>query len=133
MLWLLALIVLVVGRVSGFFCGIFAYAYTRPLTNPMEMALTLPNVTGASKNIKPATAIGSLLRAPTIEYVVEEVTRTHQAEVYEMKTDDKPEKTMEAMMLLRLAAGKFLFRFALDQSSTKREQMRRIGIERRLL
>lgn len=52
-----------------------------PLTKPTKMAETLPNVTGASKKTRPETAIGSLFKAPTIEYVVEEVTRTHQAEV----------------------------------------------------
>lgn len=51
-----------------------------PLTKPRMMAVTLPNVTGAAKKMRPETAIGSLLRAPTIEYVVEEVTRMHQAE-----------------------------------------------------
>lgn len=35
---------------------------------------------GASKKIKPERAIGNLFKAPTIEYVVEEVTRTHQPE-----------------------------------------------------
>lgn len=35
---------------------------------------------GASKKIKPDKAIGSLFKAPTIEYVVDEVTRTHQPE-----------------------------------------------------
>lgn len=35
---------------------------------------------GASKKTKPARAIGNLFNAPTIEYVVEEVTLTHQPE-----------------------------------------------------
>lgn len=47
----------------------------------MKIAETEAKVTGASKKTRPERAIGSLLRAPTIEYVVEEVTRTHQAEV----------------------------------------------------
>jgi len=84
-LWLLALItsLLLVGKTSflSLFWLIFAQAYTSPDTNPIPMALTLPNVTGASKNTNPDKAIGSLLRAPTIEYVVDEVTRTHHAEV----------------------------------------------------
>jgi hypothetical protein len=46
---------------------IFATAYTMPLTKPTKIAETLGIVTGASKKIKPDTAIGSLLRAPTIE------------------------------------------------------------------
>lgn len=61
-------------------CLTLAQAYTIPLTNPMMMAETLPNVIGALKKTRPLTAIGSLLRAPTIEYVVEEVTRMHHAE-----------------------------------------------------
>ena len=57
----------------------------------MIIADTLPNVTGAEKKMSPLTAIGSLLRAPTIEYVVEDVTRIHQAEQYEMKIVARPE------------------------------------------
>lgn len=45
----------------------FPQVYTMPLTNPTKMAETLPNVIGALKKTKPLTAIGSLLRAPTIE------------------------------------------------------------------
>lgn len=55
------------------------------------MADTLPNVTGAEKKMSPLMASGNLLRAPTIEYVVEEVTRMHQAEQYEMKMAAMPE------------------------------------------
>jgi hypothetical protein len=62
-----------------------------PLTNPIMIAVTLPKVTGAEKNTSPLTAMGSLLRAPTIEYVVDEVTRMHQAEQYEMKIAQRPE------------------------------------------
>lgn len=35
---------------------------------------------GASKKIKPDKAIGNLFKAPTMEYVVEEVTLIHQPE-----------------------------------------------------
>ena len=55
------------------------------------IAVTLPNVTGAAKNTIPAIDIGSLLRAPTMEYVVDEVTRIHQAEQYEIRTVPRPE------------------------------------------
>lgn len=46
-----------------------------PLMNPKKMADTLPNVMGASKKTKPLIAIGSLFNAPTMEYVVDDVTR----------------------------------------------------------
>lgn len=65
--------------------------------------------------------------------MVEEVTRTHQADVYEMNTEDRPEKIMAMIRLFRCAAGKFLLTFSLDQFSTKREQTRRMGMQRRLL
>ena len=52
-----------------------------PLRKPTAMAETLGMVIGASKKMRPLKAMGSLLRAPTIEYVVDEVTRTHHAEV----------------------------------------------------
>ena len=84
MLWLLALIVpLVVGRtVLGFDESlIFERVYTIPLTKPTKIAETLGIVTGALKKIKPETAMGNLFRAPTMEYVVDDVTRTHQAEL----------------------------------------------------
>ena len=58
------------------------------------MADTLGTVTGVSKNTSPLNAMGNLLSAPTMEYVVDDVTRTHQADVYEMNTDESPEKTM---------------------------------------
>lgn len=64
---------------------------------------------------------------------MDEVTRTHQADVYEMKTEERPEKTMAMMIELRSAAGKLRARFALDQFSRKSEQTRRTGMERRLL
>lgn len=72
-----------------------------PLTKPTKIADTLPKVTGASKNTRPLTAIGSLLRAPTMEYVVDEVTRTAHAEVYEMKTEERPEMIMTVITVLR--------------------------------
>lgn len=114
-------------------CLTFASAYTIPLINPTPIAETDGIVTGASKKMRPLSAIGSLLRAPTMEYVVEEVTRTHQAEVYEMKTEERPENTMAAMILLRWSNGKFFVTFSEDQFSTKTEAMRRMGIDRTLL
>jgi len=50
-----------------------------------------------------------------------------------MKTVERPEKIIAEMMVLRLAGGKFLERFVGDQSSTRREAARRIGMVRRLL
>ena len=114
-------------------CLTFASAYTIPLMNPTPIAETDGMVTGASKKMRPLSAIGNLLRAPTMEYVVDEVTRTHQAEVYEMKTEERPENTMAAMMLLRCSRGKFFVTFSEDQFSMKMEAIRRMGIERTLL
>ena len=114
-------------------CLTFASAYTIPLMNPTPIAETDGIVTGASKKTRPLTAIGNLLRAPTIEYVVDEVTRTHQAEVYEIKTEDRPENTMAAIMLLRDSIGKFFITFSEDQFSKKTEARKRMGIERTLL
>lgn len=94
---LLALLELIVGWLVGkdilaiCDCLTFAHAYTMPLTKPMNMAETLPKVTAASKNTRPLRAMGSLFKAPTIEYVVEEVTRMHHAEQYEMKIVPAPE------------------------------------------
>jgi len=68
-----------------------AHAYTRPETKPKRMAETLPTVIGAEKKISPLMAMGSLFKAPTIEYVVGDVTRTHQAEQYEMSMAARPE------------------------------------------
>jgi hypothetical protein len=45
----------------------------------------------------------------------------------------RPEKIMAAIMGLRDSGGKFFARFADDQSSTRREAERRMGIVRRLL
>ena len=114
-------------------CLTFASAYTIPLTNPTPIAETDGIVTGASKNMRPLSAIGNLLSAPTMEYVVDEVTRTHQAEVYEMNTEERPENTIAAMMLLRCSRGKFFVTFSEDQFSMKMEAIRRMGIERTLL
>jgi hypothetical protein len=72
-------------------CRDFATAYTMPLMNPSMIAETLPKVTGAEKKMRPLTAMGNLLRAPTIEYVVEVVTRMHQAEQYDMNRAASPE------------------------------------------
>jgi hypothetical protein len=136
-LWLLALSGgLEVGRtpVFGFaFCFTLAIAYTMPLTNPTVIAETLGKVTGASKKMRPDRAMGSLFKAPTMEYVVEEVTRTHHADVYEMKTDERPERIMAIKMLLRSVRGKLRSIFAGDQSSTTRVKTISTGIERRLL
>ena len=114
-------------------CLTFASAYTIPLMKPTPIAETDGMVTGASKKIRPLSAMGNLLSAPTMEYVVDEVTRTHQAEVYDIKTEDNPENTMAAMMLLRCSIGKFFVTFSEDQFSTKTEAMRRMGMERTLL
>ena len=77
--------------------------------------------------------MGSLLRAPTIEYVVEEVVRTHHADVYEMKTEEAPDRIMAKKIPSRLASGKFRARLADDQSSTSRVRTIKTGIDRRLL
>jgi hypothetical protein len=50
-----------------------------------------------------------------------------------MKTVDRPLKIMAEMMVFLLAGGKFLVRFAGDQSSKRREAARRMGMVRRLL
>jgi hypothetical protein len=92
------------------------------------MALTLPRVTGASKKMSPLRAMGSLFRAPTMEYVVDEVARTHQADVYEMKTEERPEMTIIHITVLRVAGGKFLTTFSDDQFSRTKEQTSRIGM-----
>lgn len=83
LLFALALIGTLVGNIpcGAFFSVAFATAYTMPLTNPTKMADTLGIVTGASKKTNPETAMGSLLSAPTIEYVVDDVALTHHADV----------------------------------------------------
>lgn len=104
-----------------------------PLTKPTKIAEQLPKVTGASKKTRPLIAMGSLFRAPTIEYVVDEVTRTHQAEVYDINTEERPEMTIAVMSGLRVSAGKFLAMLVEDQSSTNIEATSRMGMVRRLL
>jgi hypothetical protein len=99
----------------------------------MKIAEQLAKVAGASKKIRPLRARGSLFRAPTMEYVVDVVTRTHQAEVYEMKTVQRPDRTMAVMTELRLSGGKHLEMLAEDQSSTISEAASRIGMVSRLL
>lgn len=44
------------------------------------MAETLQIVATSPKKTMPEIAIGNLFREPTIEYVVEDVVRTHQAD-----------------------------------------------------
>lgn len=97
------------------------------------MAETLPTVIGAEKKISPLTAIGSLFKAPTIEYVVDDVTLMHQAEQYEMNIPANPEYNMPTRMPLRDSGGKFLAKLAADQSSTRMEQTTRTGTVSRLL
>lgn len=58
---------------------------------PIIIAVTLLNVAGSPKKTMPDTAIGNLLSAPTIEYVVDDVVRTHHAEAYDMAKADAPE------------------------------------------
>lgn len=72
---------LVVGRTLSLLLldHTFDSAKTSPETNPTKMAEQLASVTGALKNTSPEIAIGSLFNAPTMEYVVEDVTRTHHA------------------------------------------------------
>lgn len=95
--------------------------------------MTFPNVTGSPKKIMPLAATGSLLRAPTIEYVVEEVVLTHQAVVYEMKTAAAPEKAIAAKRKLRPSFGKFRVNEFCDQSSKAKENTIKIGMESKLL
>jgi len=65
--------------------------------------------------------------------VVDEVVRTHHAEVYEIKMEESPEKIIAIIMLLRRSSGKFRLMLAEDQSSKRRELKKRTGMERRLL
>jgi hypothetical protein len=65
--------------------------------------------------------------------VVDDVTRTHHADVYEMKTEERPVKIMAPMMLVRDSTGKFFAMFAEDQSYTISEAKTRMGMVRRLL
>jgi hypothetical protein len=99
----------------------------------MAMAESLPIVTWASKKTRPDKAMGSLFNAPTMEYVVEDVTRTHHADVYEINTDDKPERIMAIIMFDLLSTGKLRVMFSEDQSSRSKVATMSTGIERRLL
>jgi hypothetical protein len=99
----------------------------------MIIADTLPNVTGAEKKTRPLTARGSLLRAPTMEYVVEDVTRMHQAEQYEMKIVASPEYMKPIMRLFLDSIGKLRERFSRVQFSNINEQAKRTGIVKMLL
>lgn len=64
---------------------------------PIKMADTLLKVATSPKNTIPEMAMGSLLSEPTMEYVVEDVVRTHQAEAYDMPNAETPEKIMAQM------------------------------------
>lgn len=65
--------------------------------------------------------------------MVDEVTRTHQADVYEMHTVDRPEMARAASMAWRVAVGKLRSMLADDQSSRSREHAIKIGMLSRLL
>ena len=88
---LCALALMIGSTVRGCDFCVFATAYTMPLMKPSTMAVTLPNVMGTAKKTSPMMAKGSLLRAPTMAYVVEDVARTHHAVLNEMNTAMKPE------------------------------------------
>lgn len=64
---------------------------------------------------------------------MDEVTRTHHADVYEMETPETPDSSMAKRMRLRCSVGKLRARLAGDQSSRNKEARRRIGMVRRLL
>ena len=78
-------------------------------------------------------AMGSLLSAPTIEYVVLLVTRTQLAEAYDMRMDERPVKIIAETMYVLEPSGKLSVRLAADQFSRNREQINSVGRERRLL
>lgn len=61
------------------------------------------------------------------------MARTHHADVYEMKIDDKPVKIMAPKIPFLVLGGKFLSRFEDDQSSARREAIIKMGIVSRLL
>ena len=90
----------------------FAIQKTIPLNDPTAMASTPDIVTGVSKNMSPLSATGILLSAPTIEYVAALVTRTHQAEVWEMAAAPKPVQAMAISMCVRDPTGKLWEMFA---------------------
>jgi hypothetical protein len=127
---------LVVGSPLGLAASadlIFAIAYTMPEAKPIAIAETPGNVTGSWKNTKPLTAIGSLFKAPTMEYVAPDVTRTHHAEVYEIPAAPKPVTIIAKKMLFLLSGGNVLAILSADQSSKKNVAKARRGIVRRLL
>lgn len=68
-----------------------------------------------------------------MEYVVEDVTRTAQAEVYEIKTVDRPEMIMTLRTVLRCSGGKFFWMLTEDQSSMRMDATSKMGMVRRLL
>lgn len=72
---------------------------------PIRIADTLLKVATSPKNTIPEMAIGSLLSEPTIEYVVEDVVRTHQAEAYDMPNAETPEKIMAQTRAWRCSGG----------------------------
>jgi hypothetical protein len=78
-------------------------------------------------------AIGNLLSAPTIEYVVLLVTRTQLAEAYDMRIDERPVKIIAETMYVLEPSGKLSVIFAVDQFSRNREHTNSVGRERRLL
>jgi hypothetical protein len=53
--------------------------------------------------------------------------------VYEINTDERPEKIIAMTRLFLDSTGKFLLMFSEDQFSAAIEQTSRIGMERRLL
>lgn len=69
------------------------------------MAETFPVVIGSPKKIIPLAATGNLFNAPTILYVVLEVTLTHQADAYEILNADIPENNMAVMSVVRISLG----------------------------
>jgi len=72
---------------------------------PTRIEQTLEKLAGSPKKRMPDAATGSLLSAPTIENVVDEVVRTVQAVQYEMKTAAAPEKAMRLSRLVRVSSG----------------------------
>ena len=104
-----------------------------PATNPSAIAVTDEKVTGSPKKTRPDKAIGNLLRAPTMEYVVDEVVRTHQADVYEMPTVVRPETIMLSTTAFRALAGKLISTFDGDQSSRTAVHTKSTGIDNKLL
>lgn len=50
-------------------------------------------------------AIGSLLSEPTMEYVVDDVVRTHQAEAYDIPNAEAPEKIIAQIRAWHCPSG----------------------------